>query len=135
MLVEELIKKWQPVLEHPDLDEIKDPRRRAITAQLLENQEVAARTGGLGDNFSLTSLLEAAPINAMGASSSTASAGAVDIYDPVLISLVRRSMPNLMTYDVMGVQPMTGPVGLVFAMRSRYTSQTGKEAQIGRAHV
>jgi len=135
MLVEELIKKWQPVLEHPDLDEIKDSRRRAITAQLLENQEVAARTGGLGDRVSLTSLLEAAPVNAMGASSSTAGDGAVDIYDPVLISLVRRSMPNLMTYDVMGVQPMTGPVGLVFAMRSRYTSQSGKEALFNEANT
>jgi hypothetical protein len=134
MLVEELINKWNPILEHPDLEAISDPRKRAITAQLLENQEIASRSGG-GDQVSLTSLIEAAPTNAMGASSSTAGDGAVDIYDPVLISLVRRSMPNLMSYDVMGVQPMTGPVGLVFAMRSRYVNQTGKEALFNEANT
>jgi hypothetical protein len=89
----------------------------------------------LGENLNLTSLLEAAPTNAMGASSSTPGDGAIDLYDPVLISLVRRSMPNLMAYDVLGVQPMTGPVGLVFALRSRYTNQTGKEALYNEANT
>ena len=127
-LSEELQKKWQPVLEHPDLGDIKDPHRRAVTATLLENQEKASRESDSGGYQAPSLLGEAAPTNAMGASSSTASAGAVDIYDPVLISLVRRSMPNLIAYDVCGVQPMTGPTGLIFAMRPRYTSQSGTEA-------
>ena len=76
---------------------------------------------------------EAAPSNAMGASSSTAGDGSVDIFDPVLISLVRRSMPNLIAYDICGVQPMTGPTGLIFALRSRYTSQAGTEALFNEA--
>ena len=134
-LSEELQKKWQPVLEHPDLGDIKDPHRRAVTATLLENQEKAARESDSGGYQTPSLLGEAAPTNAMGASSSTAGDGAVDIYDPVLISLVRRSMPNLIAYDICGVQPMTGPTGLIFAMRPRYTSQSGTEALYNEANT
>jgi hypothetical protein len=134
-LSEDLQKKWQPVLEHPELDTIKDSHRRAVTATLLENQERAAREGSNGSGgYSEPSLLgEAAPTNAMGASSSVAGDGNVDIFDPVLISLVRRSMPNLIAYDVAGVQPMTGPTGLIFAMRPQYASQGGDEALYNEA--
>jgi len=124
MLNADLLQKWQPIIEHPDLDKIQDAHRRNVTAVLLENTENALRESA---SFAPQSLLEASPTNAMGASSSTAGDGNVDIYDPVLISLVRRAMPNLVAYDVMGVQPMTGPTGLIFAMRSRYASQTGTE--------
>jgi hypothetical protein len=109
---EHLQEKWQPVLEHRDLPEINDSYRKAVTTVILENQEKALREDG---RF----LSEAAPTNATGAS--------VDNWDPILISLVRRAMPNLIAYDVAGVQPMTGPTGLIFAMRSRYSSQTGGE--------
>jgi len=123
---DELQKKWQPVLEHPDLAEIKDAHKRAVTATLLENQERSAKEQNAGSGgYQAPSLLgEAAPTNAMGASSSTASDGAIDTFDPVLISLVRRSMPNLIAYDICGVQPMSGPTGLIFAMRSRTSTQT-----------
>ena len=106
-------KKWQPVLEHPDLPKIEDSYRRAVTSVILENQERAAKE----DNAFLS---EAAPTNATGS--------AVANWDPILISLVRRAMPNLIAYDIAGVQPMTGPTGLIFAMRSRYTSQAGAES-------
>ena len=135
MATDALIQKWQPVLEHADLEPIKDSHKRSVTAQLLENQfnsarEQAAHQGG---SHGVSLLGEAAPSNAMGASSSTASDGAIDTFDPVLISLVRRSMPNLIAYDICGVQPMTGPTGLIFAMRSRYTNQTGTEALFNEA--
>ena len=135
MLTEDLIKKWQPVLEHNDLPEIKDVHRRSVTATLLENQEKAAKEAAYGSGgYHMPSLLgEAAPTNAMGASSSTASDGSIDMFDPVLISLVRRSMPNMIAYDIAGVQPMTGPTGLIFAMRSRFTNQTGTEALFNEA--
>ena len=135
MLTEDLIKKWQPVLEHNDLPEIKDVHRRSVTATLLENQEKAAKEAAYGSGgYQMPSLLgEAAPTNAMGASSSTAGDGSVDMFDPVLISLVRRSMPNMIAYDIAGVQPMTGPTGLIFAMRSRFTSQAGTEALFNEA--
>ena len=106
-------KKWQPVLEHPDLPKITDAYRRAVTSVILENQERASKE----DNAYLA---EAAPTNATGS--------AVANWDPILISLVRRAMPNLIAYDIAGVQPMTGRTGLIFAMRSRYTSQTGGES-------
>ena len=130
MLTEDLVQKWQPVLEHPELSNITDSHKRQVTAVLLENQEKASREASFGSGgYHSPSLLgEAAPSNAMGASSSTASDGSVDIFDPVLISLVRRSMPNMVAYDVCGVQPMTGPTGLIFAMRSRFNSQTQAEA-------
>jgi hypothetical protein len=127
-LTENLQEKWQPVLEHPDLPKIGDSYKRAVTTVILENQEKAVR-----EDRSFMS--EAAPANAMGASSSTAGDGSVDIWDPVLISLVRRAMPNLIAYDVCGVQPMTGPTGLIFAMRSRYSTQGGTEALYNEANT
>ena len=138
MSVENLLKKWAPVLDHGDLASIKDSHKRSVTAQLLENQERACREDaqGSGGYRNQTSLLsEAAPGNAMGASSSVAGDGAIDIYDPVLISLVRRSAPNLIAYDICGVQPMTGPTGLIFAMRSRYSTQGGTEALFNEANT
>lgn len=129
-----LVKKWQPVLEHEELEPIKGTYKKNIVAQMLENQENFSRTERqMASGQGLLS--EAAPTNAMGASSSTAGAGSVDIFDPVLISLVRRSMPNLISYDVCGVQPMAGPTGLIFAIRPRYTNQTGKEALYNEANV
>ena len=127
--LDELQKKWQPVLEHPDLPEISDAHKRATVATLLENQEHAAREDsmGTGGYQSPTLLGEAAPANATG--------GSIDTFDPVLISLVRRSMPNLIAYDVCGVQPMTGPTGLIFAMRSRYSTQAGTEALFNEANT
>ena len=116
-LAEEVQNKWKPILEHEDLAPITDAHKRAVTAQVLENTERAinearaAMSGGF--------LGEAAPTNATGS--------AVDNFDPVLISLVRRAMPNLIAYDVCGVQPMTGPTGLIFAMRARYDGQGGSE--------
>jgi hypothetical protein len=134
ILTEEAQRKWAPVLQHPDLPSISDPHRRAVTAVILENTELALRESGrqLGNQRLLG---EAAPTNAMGASSSTASDGAVDTFDPVLISLVRRSMPNLIAYDICGVQPMTGPTGLIFAMRARYGTQSGDEALYQEANT
>ncbi len=128
-LAEETRKKWQPILEHSDLNPIKDSYRRAVTAQLLENTENALRTeaqNGMGHGI----LSEASPVhaNAWGNSSANGGTGGnIDAFDPILISLVRRAMPNLMAYDLCGVQPMSGPTGLIFAMRSRYTNQTGAE--------
>lgn len=124
ILAEEISKKWAPVLEHADLAPIKDSHRKAVTATLLENTERELRVSA-GYNQQLNEA--GIPVNAMGASSSTASDGAIDTFDPVLISLVRRAMPNLIAYDICGVQPMTGPTGLIFAMRSRYATQSGTE--------
>ena len=112
---ENLQEKWQPVLAHPDLPEIKDNYKKAVTSIILENQEKAMKE----DNAFLS---EAAPTNSgFGGSNMQA-------YDPILISLVRRAMPNLIAYDVASVQPMTGPTGLIFAMKSRFSSQGGTEA-------
>ena len=113
---EHLQEKWQPVLEHPDLPRIEDSYKRAVTTLILENQEKAMRE----DRGFLT---ETAPVNSMGG-------GQMDTWDPILISLVRRAMPNLIAYDVCGVQPMTGPTGLIFAMRSSLASQDGAEALV-----
>ena len=116
---EHLQEKWQPVLEHPDLPKIEDSYKRAVTTLILENQEAALRE----DRQMLS---EVAPVNAM-------SGGQMDTWDPILISLVRRAMPNLIAYDVCGVQPMTGPTGLIFAMRSSFISQDGAEALVDEA--
>jgi len=125
MLTEQLNSKWKPILEHEDLIPIKDIHRRNTTAVLLENTEKALREGSA---YSSQFLVEnPIPANAMRASSSTATDGAIDTFDPVLISLVRRAMPNLIAYDICGVQPMTGPTGLIFAMRARYSNQTSTE--------
>ena len=126
-LAEELQNKWKPILEHADLPAIKDSHRRGVTAVLLENTERALREGGA--SYGRQSLLSEGdlPVNAMAGSSSTAADGSIDTFDPVLISLVRRAMPNLIAYDICGVQPMTGPTGLIFAMRARYANQTSTE--------
>lgn len=132
-----LISKWKSVLDVESLPEIKEYHRRATTAFLLENQAKAIMEdrGGSAGYTEPTSLLEAAHANQMGASSSVAGDGSIDIYDPVLISLVRRSMPNLIAYDILGVQPMAGPTGLIFAMRSRYATQGGTEALFNEANT
>lgn len=137
MEVKNLQEKWADVIDHPDLPKIADPHKRAVTAQLLENQQIDASEARFGSaGFTAPHLLgEAAPTNSMGASSSTPGDGAIDTFDPVLISLVRRSMPNLIAYDICGVQPMKGPTGLIFALRSRYTDQSGKEALFNEANT
>ena len=117
-LTENLQEKWQPVLEHPDLPKIEDAYKRAVTTVILENQEKSVREDR-------SFMAEAAPTNATGSN--------VDNFDPVLISLVRRAMPNLIAYDICGVQPMTGPTGLIFAMKSRFGSQAGAEALFNEA--
>ena len=134
MLNETILNKWAPLLEHQDLPQIEGSHKKMVTAQILENTEAAIRESHtFGGGFGL--LQETAPTNAMGASSSTAGDGNVDIYDPVLISLVRRSMPNLVAYDICGVQPMTGPTGLIFAMRPKYSTQGGTEAFYNEANT
>jgi hypothetical protein len=120
-LAEQAQQKWAEVINHADLPEIKDPYKRAVTAVMLENQEKALQEERAQQGF----LSEAAPANATGSG--------VANWDPILISLVRRSMPNLMAYDVASVQPMSGPTGLIFAMKSRYTSQSGTEALFNEA--
>ena len=126
MLAEEVQNKWKPVLEHADLTPIKDAHRRTVTATLLENTENALRESAAMSHGS-QSLLAETPANVTGS--------AVDTFDPVLISLVRRAMPNLIAYDICGVQPMTGPTGLIFAMRARYTTQGGTEALYNEANT
>ena len=106
---ENLQEKWQPVLNHPDLPEIKDPYKKAVTSIILENQEKAMKEDA-------AFLAEAAPVNA-----TTNAAN----YDPIMISLIRRAMPNLIAYDICSVQPMTGPTGLIFCMRAKYVSTDG----------
>ena len=123
---EQLQEKWAPVLDYDGMDPIRDSHRRAVTAILLENQEREMRE-------ERAFLNEAAPVNSTGSSGATAGFSAsasspVAGFDPVLISLIRRSMPNLVAYDLAGVQPMNGPTGLIFAMRSRYANQNGAEA-------
>jgi len=125
-LAEELQNKWKAVLEHPDLPVISDAHKRREVATMLENTERELRVASSHNQYMLS---EAGPVNAMGASSSTASDGTVDIFDPVLISLVRRAMPNLIAYDICGVQSMTGPTGLIFAMRAQYANSTAKGAE------
>jgi hypothetical protein len=118
-----LTEKWSPVLDYEGLDSIKDSHRRAVTAVLLENQERELRE-------SAEFLGEASPTNSAGTggfSGSATAGGPVAGFDPVLISLIRRAMPNLIAYDICGVQPMNGPTGLIFAMRSRYQNQSGAE--------
>ena len=118
MLAEDLQAKWDPILAHPDLTPIKDQHRRSVTAVVLENTEKALREA---NQYVPQTLTEAAPVNATGAD--------IDTFDPVLISLVRRAMPNLIAYDICGVQPMTGPTGLIFAMRSKYSNATNSATE------
>ena len=124
-LTEQLENKWSPVLDHDGAGKIKDAYRRAVTAVILENQEKAMAEES-------RTLNEAAPTNSgggLGTGTNVAS------YDPILISLVRRALPNLIAYDVCGVQPMTGPTGLIFAMRSKYKSMGGSEALFYEANT
>jgi len=123
-LNEEIQKKWQPVLEHPDLESIKDPHKRAVTATILENTERALSEAGNQVRGSQQLFEANQPVNSVQAGDGSS---AIDTFDPVLISLVRRAMPNLIAYDICGVQPMTGPTGLIFAMRARYANQTATE--------
>ena len=123
---QQLTEKWAPLLDHEGSDPIKDSHRRNVTAVLLENQEQMLR-----EENAFQSLTEASPTNSAGTggfSGGSAAGGPVAGFDPVLISLIRRAMPNLVAYDLAGVQPMSGPTGLIFAMRSRFTNQTGTEA-------
>jgi hypothetical protein len=125
-----LVEKWGPILEHTNFNPIKDSHKRAVTATILENTERALLESG-DRQLAQSSLLMEQPTNDVGTggfSSGSAAAGPTAGYDPVLISLVRRAMPNLIAYDIAGVQPMTGPTGLIFAMRSKYTNQAGQEA-------
>jgi hypothetical protein len=117
-LSEAIQQKWQPVLDHPELPKVTDGYKRAVTAMVLENQEKALKEDA-------AFLSEAAPANATGSN--------VQNWNPILISLVRRALPNLIAYDVCGVQPMSGPTGLIFAMRSRYATQAGTEALFDEA--
>jgi len=128
---EYLQEKWAPILDYDGLDKIQDPHRRSVTAILLENQEKELREE--------RSFLSEAPTNSTatgsnaGFSADAAAGGPTAGFDPVLISLIRRAMPNLVAYDLAGVQPMNGPTGLIFAMRSRYENQSGTEALFNEA--
>ena len=123
-LSEQLQKKWAPILEHPELGQIKDPYRRAVTTVLLENQEKAQRQEAevmSSQNFLTEANFGAGEMPDIPANHDPSGSGGGHVakFDPILISLVRRSMPNLIAYDICGVQPMTGPTGLIFAMRSK----------------
>ena len=129
---EHLQEKWSPLLDYEGLDPIKDSHRRAVTAVLLENQEKFLREEqafASGINLMETPTNHANDAGASGGfGAGSADAGPTAGFDPVLISLIRRAMPNLVAYDLAGVQPMSGPTGLIFAMRSRYTDQSGTES-------
>lgn len=119
-LTEALIEKWSGVLDHENMPKIDDPYRRAVTAQLLENQQKQLR--------------EDAPVNQMGYSNSSGE-GNIGMFDPILIAMVRRAAPQLIAYDVCGVQPMNGPTGLIFALKSAYKTQDGTEALFNEANT
>ena len=129
---EQLQEKWAPLLNHEGLDKIDDSHKRAVTAVLLENQEKFLREqqafASSGSFLSEQPNVNTDPSSTGNAGFSGSGASPVAGFDPVLISLIRRSMPNLVAYDLAGVQPMSGPTGLIFAMRSRYTNQSGTEA-------
>ena len=131
-LSEQLQTKWAGVLDHPDMPAIKDPYRKAVTAVVLENQavEMAKSAGMLTETGSPTNFAGTG-----GFGGSAAAGGPVAGFDPILISLVRRSLPNLIAYDICGVQPMTGPTGLIFAMRTKYAGQGGTEAFYNEANT
>jgi len=120
---QDLVKKWAPILEHESAPKIRDNYRKEVTAVLLENQEREMAK-------QREALFEAAPANAVGSYGDT---GGFAKFDPVMISLVRRAMPQMIAYDVCGVQPMTQPTGLIFAMKSRYSTQGGDEALFNEA--
>ena len=121
--IKQLQEKWAPVLNHDSVEEITDSHKRGVIAQLLENQERASAEEA--------QMLTEAPTNSLGGtgySGSSTATGPVAGFDPVLISLIRRSMPKLIAYDIAGVQPMTGPTGLIFAMRSNYGTERNPAA-------
>ena len=128
---EVLQEKWAPLLDYEGLDPIKDSHRRMVTAVLLENQEQSIKEER--EFLSETPTNNTASGSNAGFSASATATGPTAGFDPVLISLIRRSMPNLVAYDLAGVQPMNGPTGLIFAMRSRYTSNSGTEAFFNEA--
>jgi len=136
-----LVEKWKPVLDHEKFGSIGDDYRRGVTATILENTQNALREDRTA--VSMTSLLSETSTNntfsapgAAGFGADAAATGPTAGYDPILISLVRRSMPNLIAYDIAGVQPMTGPTGLIFAMRSKYTAMnSANEAFYGEANT
>jgi len=130
---EQLQEKWAPLLDYNGLGEIKDSHRRAVTAILLENQEKALREEREFLYETPTVNTDPSSTGNPGFSGSAAPGGPVAGFDPVLISLIRRSMPNLVAYDLAGVQPMNAPTGLIFAMRSKYVDQNGAEALFDEA--
>jgi len=126
---QQLVEKWGPVLEHASFAPISDNHKKSVTATILENTEKALMESG-DTSANMSGFLAETAANDAGTGGfggSSTAAGPTAGYDPVLISLVRRAMPNLIAYDIAGVQPMTGPTGLIFAMRSRVTSQAGGE--------
>jgi hypothetical protein len=128
-LNEKLVTKWKPILEHAELPSITDLHKRNVTAQILENTEIALHTEAneMRRMNGMQSLMELSPTNNAGTGGYGGAGGTgVAGYDPILISLVRRAMPNLIAYDICGVQPMTGPTGLIFAMRSNYANSTDR---------
>lgn len=126
IVADHVLNKWKPILEHEDLGNIRDSYRKRVVAQILENTEQLLLTEA-GERGLLSETTSNVPANYMGASSSTAGSGGIDIFDPVMISLIRRAMPNLVAYDIAGVQPMKGPTSLIFALRTRYANQAGTE--------
>ena len=131
-----LTEKWAPVLNHEGTDAIKDNYKKSVTAVLLENQENFLReergmineAGGAGGNAA-----GAIGVNALSGSGLDTKTGGLAGFDPVLISLIRRAMPNLVAYDICGVQPMSGPTGLIFAMKAHYETKAGNEALYNEA--
>jgi hypothetical protein len=131
-LTESVRNKWKPIVEHKALPAIQDNYRKAVTTVLLENQEQFLRETFQGISGTNLGTFGGGALNSTG---QTGSVNSIDAFDPILISLVRRAMPNLMAYDLAGVQPMTGPTGLIFAMKTRYTNRSGAEAFFGEANT
>ena len=127
-LKEAVLKKWEPVINASGVSKITDPYRAWVTSVLLENQEIDSRTNAEQVRGFLTEALPANAVGTGGYGGGAAAGGPVAGFDPILISLVRRSLPNLIAYDVCGVQPMTGPTGLIFAMRSKYANNSNLAA-------
>ena len=129
----QLTEKWAPVLSHESSPGIKDNYKKAVTAVLLENQERFLREERGMLNEVAVNALGASTVSPAGSALGNSNTAGLAGFDPVLISLIRRSMPNLVAYDICGVQPMSGPTGLIFAMRSRYENQGGEEALFNEA--
>jgi len=123
-----LQEKWAPVLGHEGAASIKDNYRKSVTAVLLENQERFLREERGMLNEVAVNALGASTVSPAGSALGNSNTAGLAGFDPVLISLIRRAMPNLVAYDICGVQPMSGPTGLIFAMRSRFSTQDGTEA-------